>query len=128
MITALKTYKPKFDSSRCRVTVTRKGFSFSAIARDALRLREIAFMRIHTDPDKRLIVFEPVPGLNKQSDVLKVGHDRSARVAAKGLISEEPWIKAVAAMPGEARKFEMKEYHGQLPPPESGNRKQEMPP
>lgn len=112
------------------VTITPTAFMFSVAARDAANLGEIHWMRIHTDPDDRLVVFEPVPGLDKRPSFLKLGTSQKGhkRLIAKGLISQTPWIKAIIAMPVEARKFDMKPYPGPLPPLESDSGKQRNPP
>ena len=75
-------------------------------------------MRVLTDEDDRIVVFEPVAGMEKRPGLLKVGTSRKGHktLTAKGLIASTPWIKAVALLEDvEARKFEMKEYPGPLP-------------
>ena len=76
----LKTYQPKAYGGSCMVTVTPTTFMLSVAARLCLALRRgavnlgrIHWIRIHTDSDDRLIVFEPVPGVDKRPDLLKLG-------------------------------------------------------
>jgi len=102
------------------VTITPTAFRFSIVASITANLSDIHWMRIHVDPNDRLVVFEPVPGLDKVANVLKLGTQRKGlkTLVAKGLISNTPWIRALVEMPIEARKFEMKRYSGPLPTPE----------
>ena len=100
------------------VTVNPTSFTFSVEARDMANLKDMHWMRVHTDPDERLIVFEPFAGLDKRPGLLKLGTSNMGhkRLTAKGLIAQRPWIKAVAALPLEQRKFEIKPYLGPMPP------------
>ena len=78
-------------------------------------------MRVFTDDDKRLVVFRPVSGLEKRPGLLKLGTSRKGykTLTAKGVIAQTTWIGAVARLADvEARKFELKEYPGSLPPGE----------
>lgn len=114
----LRTYQPSLNRGQCEVTITSASFKFSSAARDRAQLHDIHWMRVHTDPDDRLVVFEPVPGVDRRSGCLKLGtSDRSHKtLTAKGLISHEPWIHAVANLRNVAhRRFEMSEYHGSIP-------------
>jgi len=117
----LKAYEPKQYGGRCVVTITPISFKFSVLARDTARLADIHWMRVLTDEDERVVVFQPVPGLEKKPGLLKLGTSRKGykTLTAKGLIARTAWISAVARLPDvEARKFEMKEYPGPLPPGE----------
>ena len=103
------------------VTITPVSFKFSVLARDTARLGDIHWMRVSTDEDKRLVVFQPVSGLKKRSGLLKLGtHGKGSKtLTAKGLIAQNAWIGAVARLADvEARKFELNEYPGSLPPGE----------
>ena len=122
---ALQTYKPVNVPGRCVVVINLTGFRFSVMARNAAQLTEINWMRLHTDSEERLIVFEPVPGLEKRPDLLKLGTSKTGhkRLAAKGLIRRTPWIRSVAAQTSlEARTFDLRRYHGALPPRSDGDR------
>ena len=121
----LQTYQSKNFQGRCVVLMTPTGFRFSVAARDMAQLSQVNWMRLHTDSEARLIVFEPVPGLEKKPDLLKLGTSKKGHksLAAKGLIAGMPWIQAVATQSSpEARRFDLKKYHGALPPPPGGNR------
>ena len=114
----LKVYKPKQYGDRCVVTLTPTSFKFSVLARDTARLQDIHWMRVFTDDDDRLVVFQPVPGMEKRPELLKLGTSKKGHktLMAKGLIAQTPWIRAVAHLQDvEARKFELKEYPGPLP-------------
>ena len=114
----LKAYTPKYASGECVVRLTRTAFHFSVLARDTAQLQDIHWMRVHTDDDDRLVVFEPVSGMEKRPELLKLGTSKGGykRLTAKGLIGETPWIKAVADLEHvQDRKFQMKEYPGPLP-------------
>ena len=126
---ALQTYHPRDIGARCVVTITPRAFRFSVTASNTANLGEIHWMCIHTDPDDRRIVFEPVPGLNKRPGLLKLGTQSGGYriLIAKGLIAQSPWIKSIAAMPVEARRFEMKQYPGPLPPLEHDGSKPRKP-
>ena len=121
----IQAYEPKQYRSRCVVTLTPTAFKFSVLARDTAQLQDIHWMRLLTDEDNRLVVFEPVAGMEKRSGLLKLGTSRTGHktLTAKGLIASTPWIKGVASLEDvEARKFEMKEYPGPLPPGTHGQR------
>ncbi|MCY3816283.1 MAG: hypothetical protein OXG59_08345 [Gammaproteobacteria bacterium] len=121
----LQTYQPKYVQGRCVVLLTPTGFRFSVAARDMAQLAQINWMRLHTDSEERLIVFEPVPGLEKKPDLLKLGTSKKGHksLAAKGLIARMPWIRSVATQTSlEARKFDLGRYHGALPPQPDGDR------
>ena len=113
----LQTYIPQVNPIDCSVTITEQGFRFSVEAAKRADLDSVQWMRLHTDPDDRLIVFEPVPGLDRQHGVLKLGTYRkhSKSVIAKGLITQYSWIKAITELPSNMRVFELKPYPGQLP-------------
>ncbi len=113
----LHTYRPKEQGDRCTVTINSTAFRFSALAGNVAKLSDIHWMRVHTDSDERLIVFEPLAGIDKAPDSLKLGTRAKGykTLIAKGLISRTPWIKAIVGMPVDARKFELKEYSGLLP-------------
>ena len=100
------------------VTITPTSFKFSVLARDTARLGDIHWMRVFTDDDALLVVFQPVSGLEKRPGLLKLGTSIKGHktLTGKGLVSRCPWIGAVARLPDvEARKFELKEYPGPLP-------------
>ena len=115
----LKPYEPKYYGARCEVTVTPISFKFSVVARNTAQLQNIHWMRVLTDEDDRLVVFQPVSGMQKRPGLLKLGTSGKGHktLTAKGLIAQNPWINAVARLRDlAARKFEMREYAGQLPP------------
>ena len=121
----LQTYQSKYFQGRCVVLITPTGFKFSVAARDMAQLAQINWMRLHTDSETRLIVFEPVPGLEKRPDLLKLGTSKKGHksLAAKGLIAGMPWIKSVATLTSlEARRFDLQKFHGALPPIPSEDR------
>ena len=114
----IRTYEAKEQGIRCVVTMTPTAFKFSVRARDLAQLHDIHWMRVHTDDDERLVVFEPVPGIEKRPGLLKLGTSskRHKTLTAKGLINSTPWIKAVSLLEHvESRKFDMEEYSGPLP-------------
>ena len=114
----LRTYQPQRNLGQCEVTINSTSFQFSSAARDRAQFQDIHWIRVHIDPDDRLIVFEPVPGVAKRSGCLKLGTSPKGqkKLIAKGLISQQPWIHAVANGNNVAhRKFEMREYHGPIP-------------
>ena len=115
----LKAYEPKQYGGRCVVTITPTSFKFSVLARDTAGLGDIHWMRILTDKDDRLVVFQPVSGLEKRPGLLKLGTSNKGHktLTAKGLIAQTAWIGAVARLADvEARKFELREYPGPCPP------------
>ena len=126
-IVPLETYQPKYFQGPCDVTITPTSFKFSVAARDAAQLLNIHWMRVHLDRQDRLIVFEPIPGLEKGPDLLKLGTTKSRgykSLTAKGLIAKTRWIQAVAVeCDVSARKFEMKKYPGSPPPLPPGSRR-----
>ena len=100
------------------VTITTTSFKFSVLARDTARLKDIHWMRVLTDEDDRLVVFQPVSGMEKSSGVLKLGTSNKGHktLTAKSVIRRTPWIWAVASVKAvAARKFELKEYPGPIP-------------
>ena len=119
---SLQTYKPKEYRGKCAVTISPRGFNFNGAARDVANLSQIHWMRIHTDPDERLIVFEPVSGIDKSRELLKLGTDKKGhkRLTAKGLVSQTPWLETIARLSLDARKFELKPYSGPVPAFNSG--------
>ena len=115
---SLRTYQPSLNRGQCEVTITPTSFKFSYVARDRAQLNDIHWMRVHMDSDDRLIVFEPVPGVGKRRGCLKLGTSKRGHktLTAKGLISQELWIREIARLPNVAyRRFEMSEYHGSIP-------------
>ena len=114
----LQEYLPKQFGGRCVVKIDSTSFKFSVVARDLAQLQNIHWMRVLTDDDDRLVVFVPVSGMEKRPGLLKLGTSSKGHksLIAKGLISQTPWIKAVASLKDlEARKFEMKKYPGPVP-------------
>lgn len=115
----LQEYIPKQFGDRCVVKIDPTSFKFSVVARNLAQLKDILWMRVLTDEDDRLVVFVPVSGMEKRPGLLKLGTSSKGHksLTAKGLISQTPWIKAVASLKDlEARKFEMKKYLGPIPP------------
>ena len=117
---ALKIYEPSAQNTGPTVLVdTGKGFLFSAAASQMANLINMQWMRVFRDDDDRLIVFEPVPGLDKPPSGLKLqgrSTSRTRRLTAKGFINQTPWTRAVAALADTAdRRFDLKPFHGALP-------------
>ena len=123
----LEVYRAPFHGAPS-VTVVPRGFVFSAAANNLAGLGSILWMRVYTDSDHRIVVFEAVSGHDKGPDMLKLGltrqrMDGNRRLTAKGLIANTPWIQSVAAEGSTAaRKFELKPYVGSLPPVPNDNR------
>ncbi len=113
----LQTYYPKDHRGGCVVTITQDAFNFSALASRVANLGDVNWVRLHTDSDDRLVVFELVLGRDKIDGVLKLGtHSRNyKKVIAKGLIRNTPWINKFVQTPVSLRKFELKKYDGELP-------------
>ena len=124
---ALRLYRPTDQSTEPKVLIdTGKGFLFSATASQMAGLDAVQWMRVYPDDDDRLIVFEPVAGLDKPPYSLKLSAFSSRhltrRLTAKGVINQTPWINTVATLPNTAdRKFSLKPYHGPLPPVPGAN-------
>ncbi len=116
---ALRIYQPTDQATGPKVLIdTGKGFLFSATAIRAASLAEVHWIRLYPDDDDRVIVFEPVPGVDKPLYGLKLGQSSrgSRRLTGKGIINQTPWIRAVSMLPDTAdRKFDLKPYHGPLP-------------
>lgn len=112
---ALRKYVPKsYRDDRCLVTVDAASFKFNAAARSRARLQDFHYMQVHFDPEERLIVFEPMPGARKKAGWLKLGRE-SKSLPAKGIVSSNDWIKAVASHQDIAdRKFEISPYDGDV--------------
>ena len=114
----LETYRVQFKGTPS-VTVTPRGFVFSAAANKLAGLGSILWMRVHIDADDRIVVFEAMSGRDPGPDMLKLGltrgkMDGNRRLVAKGTASI-PWIRAVAEYPSlEARRFELKPYGGPM--------------
>ena len=105
------------------VTVSPTSFKFNVLARDTANLSDIHWMRVHTDANERVVVFEPFPGLEKVPGCLKLGTSSKGHksLTAKGLIAQMSWIRAVAALDVEQRRFEIKPYPGPIPPSEGSS-------
>lgn len=118
----LRTYEPTQFVGHTAVTVNRYNFRFSVAARNAANLLDIHWMRVHTDPHDRLVVFEPFAGLEKVPGTLKLGTQRRGYkvLTAKGLIAQTSWIRAVSVLNAEQRRFELKRYPGPIPPTSAG--------
>lgn len=117
---ALRVYQPTAQTTDPKVLIeTDKGFLFSSTASQMADLADILWMRVYPDDEDRLIVFEPVPGVDKPPFGLKLrgrSAGRTRRLTAKGLINQTPWIRSVAALADTAdRRFELKPFHGPLP-------------
>lgn len=100
----LTTYIPKNMRQPC-VTLNRNGiFRFNCTARDRAALNLAVRCIIHVDAEERLIVFEPlfahqVDALGGPRESLKlvyVPELAQASVKARGLLTQEPWINAIA--------------------------------
>ena len=79
---------------------------------------DIVWVRVYPDDEDRLIVFEPVPSVDKPPFGLKLGRSasRARRPTANGLINQTPWIRIVAALANTVdRRFDLKPFHGPLP-------------
>ena len=117
----LKAYRPQRTKGGSWVRVSKGGFYFSAQACNLANLNKINWMRLHSDSDERIVVFEPIPGLEKSEDLLRLSTPNRRNVKfliAKGLIAEEPWIHAVGSIESsESRRFDLKKYEAQVPPP-----------
>ena len=119
---ALRIYQPIGQKTGPTVLIGKgKGFLFSAAASQLANLADIQWMRVFPDDDDRLIVFEPVPGVDKPHFGLKLGlmkrsPNSGRRLPGKGLINQTPWIRSVAALEDVAdRRFDLKPFHGPLP-------------
>ncbi|MYA04949.1 MAG: hypothetical protein F4Y37_10130 [Caldilineaceae bacterium SB0664_bin_22] len=123
----LETYRVQFSGTPS-VTVSPRGFVFSAAANKLAALSSIIWMRLHFDTDDRIVVFEAMSGRDKDGpDMLKLGltrgkMDGNRRLTAKK-IEHIPWIRAVSESPSrEARKFELKRYDGPIEQDTTGRR------
>ena len=109
---ALRKYVPKaYQDDRGLVTVDATSFKFNATARNLAQLHDVHYMQVHMDSDERLIVFEPMTGTHKMPDWLKLGSRRGHKsLPAKGIVSSNDWIRAVARQEIADRKFEIRRY------------------
>jgi len=96
-----------------QVTLTPYGFKFSKSASNKAGLHDIHWMRVHYNADDRIIVFEPMAGDDKKSDVLKLGTSKRGdkSLVTKGLISRENWIRAISKLDIKERRFELRQRH-----------------
>lgn len=113
---ALRKYVPKpYRDDRCLVTVDAASFKFNVAARNLAQLHDVHYMQVHLDSDERLIVFEPMDGTSKEAGWLKLGARRGNKsLPAKGIVSSNDWIKAVAGQDIANRKFELRRYDGEV--------------
>ena len=115
-VMTLMTYKPRpRAANKPLVTVSPKGFRFSAEAVRKAGLESAHWVRISSDESERLIGFEflddPSQPEHANKLMLSTGIGRSCK--AKGLINGNRWIKQVAEDDhGEPRnsKFELFPY------------------
>ena len=116
----LETFKSKNNagSNKCLVTITPTAFHFNPKARINAQLDKTDRMIVHIDPEDFCIVFEKLVGTDKIEGSFKLGGDRKGqkRLITKAVISNTPFIRAVAEMPlSSDRRFEMKEFSKKLP-------------
>ena len=131
----LTRHEARYHDNTPSVTIGggKLAFIFNVAAVRAAALEEIMWMYVYTDPEERLIVFEPIGGRDKGPGMLKLGNagrgsGSSRRLIAKSLINGNGWVKAVADKEHiEDRKFELKSYRGDLPKDNTSKERGEPP-
>ena len=113
---ALRKYVPKaYRDDRCLVTIDVASFKFNVAARNLAGLHDVHYMQVHLDSEDRLIVFEPMQGAKKMEGWIKLGTRKGNKsLTAKGIVSRNEWIKAVARQDIADRKFEIHRYDGEV--------------
>ena len=117
----LEWYIPS-NTGKNEVTVSSTSFKFASDTVLMASLQDINWMRVAGDPDKRTIVFQPVLGMDKKIDLLKLQTEQKGKMirktlTAKGFINRNSWIKKVAhSKEKRLKRFELKKYESTLPP------------
>jgi len=104
------------------VSVDLTSFQFASSTVLLANLKDITWVRVAGDADTRTIVFQPVLGMDKKIDLLKLQTQRKGKtirklLTAKGFINRNLWINKVARLEDKRlKRFELKKYESPLPP------------